>query len=123
MDMTTSEIVASYREAKDPSKQIKILADLNGCTPAKIRKTLEGAGCTLPKKNPRMGRTFPKPSAPEQSLRAVLKREAERLETRAAELPGLIEQYRRELDEIAAKKTALAEMQRILDEAYPEEES
>ena len=41
MQMTPEEICRSYREAKDPNKQIKILADLNSCEYRDIVETLE----------------------------------------------------------------------------------
>ena len=44
MHMTTDEIVRSYREAKAPSKQITILAQLNCCSTDEIRNLLKDAG-------------------------------------------------------------------------------
>ena len=44
MIYSTEEIVRSYREAKDPEKQIKVLADLNACTAKEIRQVLVGEG-------------------------------------------------------------------------------
>ena len=42
--MDQSEIVRSYREAKNKEKQIQILADLNGSSPEQIRQILIAAG-------------------------------------------------------------------------------
>ena len=36
MQMTETEIVRSYKEAADPAGQIRILAQLNDCSPEKI---------------------------------------------------------------------------------------
>ncbi len=36
MEMTDNEIYRDWKESKDPAKQVKILADINGCKPAKI---------------------------------------------------------------------------------------
>ncbi len=36
MEMTDYEIYRDWKEAKDPAKQVKILADINRCKPAKI---------------------------------------------------------------------------------------
>lgn len=40
MQMTPSEIIVRYRQAKDKTEQIKILADLNACTTDKIINTI-----------------------------------------------------------------------------------
>lgn len=44
MYMNKSEICTSYRDAKDQSKQIKILSELNGCDTETIKKILEEGG-------------------------------------------------------------------------------
>jgi hypothetical protein len=44
MQMINSEIVRSYKEAKDKAKQITILADLNACTEEQIKIVLKAAG-------------------------------------------------------------------------------
>ena len=49
LHMTESEIVCSYRTARDPRRQIGILAELNAVTPREIRKVLEEAGELAPK--------------------------------------------------------------------------
>lgn len=41
LQMTEYEIRRSYREAKDPKAQIKILADLNCCRTSDINKIIE----------------------------------------------------------------------------------
>ena len=48
--MTVEEIIRSYTQAKDKSKQIGILADLNGCDKEKIRAILISKGCQMPTK-------------------------------------------------------------------------
>lgn len=50
MQMTVEEIIRNYTEAKDKSKQIGILADLNGCGKEKIRSILRTKGVPLPTK-------------------------------------------------------------------------
>lgn len=47
MQMTESEIVRSYREAKNKRNQIEVLADLNTCTPDDIRAILKNNGVDL----------------------------------------------------------------------------
>lgn len=44
---TNDEIVRLYWGAKDKSKEIQILADLNCCTPATIKKRLQDEGIEL----------------------------------------------------------------------------
>lgn len=50
MQMSDYEIIRNYTEAKDKTKQIGILADLNGCNKEKIRTILISKGCQLPTK-------------------------------------------------------------------------
>lgn len=46
--MPEAEIISSYEDAKNPSKQIRVLADLN-CTTAKaMREWLISKGCQVP---------------------------------------------------------------------------
>ena len=47
MQMSESEIVSSYRTARDPKRQIGILAELNAVTPREIREVLEEAGALM----------------------------------------------------------------------------
>lgn len=59
MEMTTDEIVRSFREAKDRRKQVTILAELNDCSVEEIRSTLVAGGISwreLPRA-PRTGKT------------------------------------------------------------------
>ena len=44
MQMTDQEIIASYKGAKDKSKQIGILAELNDCGWTQIADTLKAGG-------------------------------------------------------------------------------
>ena len=48
MQMTSSEIVSSYRQSLNHREQITILADLNSCAPATIVEVLKQAGVELP---------------------------------------------------------------------------
>lgn len=45
--MSESEIVSSYLTARDPKRQIGILAELNAVTPREIREVLEEAGALM----------------------------------------------------------------------------
>lgn len=44
LQMSESEIVSSYRTARNPRRQIGILVELNAVTPREIREVLEEAG-------------------------------------------------------------------------------
>ena len=55
MEMTNSEIVRSYREAKDKGKQVKILSQLNLCEVGEILDILAKNG-VKPQEMPRMRR-------------------------------------------------------------------
>lgn len=68
MQMTTEEIIRNYTEAKDKSKQIGILADLNGCDKEKIRAILISKGCQMPTK----GR--PKKETTEKKIESYVKK-------------------------------------------------
>lgn len=48
MTMTKEEICRDYRQAAAPSKQIRILADLNQCDREEIKRILIEGGCKLP---------------------------------------------------------------------------
>lgn len=48
MIMTNEELCREYRQAKTPLKQIRILADENGCTKREIAEILREAGEELP---------------------------------------------------------------------------
>lgn len=47
LQMSESEIVSSCRTARDPKRQIGILAELNAVTPREIREVLEAAGALM----------------------------------------------------------------------------
>lgn len=56
MQMTEQEIIASYKGTKDKSKQIGILAELNGCGWEQIADTLKAGGVEFqPKKKRAQG--------------------------------------------------------------------
>lgn len=50
LPMTAGEIVSSFRQAAKPLEQIKILADLNACSEARIREVLTAEGVDIPQK-------------------------------------------------------------------------
>ena len=85
MQMTVEEIIRSYTTAKDKSKQIGILADLNGCDKEKIRAILISKGCQMPTKGrPRKKSTSTKrttstkkkePTSTEKTVESLVKKD------------------------------------------------
>ena len=63
--MTVDEIIMVYRQAKDPEKQIRIMADQCLCKPSEIRSMLREAGVYQAKV--RKPRNQTQPSAPEKA--------------------------------------------------------
>ena len=53
MEMDETEILWNYRNAANPKKMIKILAELNACSKKKIREILEKNGAIPVKEKPR----------------------------------------------------------------------
>lgn len=51
MEMTNAEIIKSYKDAKNKATQIKILADLNCCRPADIKRIVGITEEKKPEKN------------------------------------------------------------------------
>ena len=62
--MTNDEIVRDYLQARNKSKQIKVLADLNTVTPAEIRAVLAEAGVAGIEAPKRIVRRKKPPTAP-----------------------------------------------------------
>lgn len=50
MQMSVAEIVREYRTAKDQRAQVKILAELNACSPDYIKKILQENGVPVPQR-------------------------------------------------------------------------
>lgn len=71
MEMTTSEIVRSYKESKDKKKQVDILAQLNLCTSEDIKKILIEEGIDW-RELPR-GKRVPKSPPQAQIMQPVVK--------------------------------------------------
>ena len=53
MEMTDSEIVRSYKEAKEKKKQIEVLSQLNACPITTIREILIANGVQFPGPKPK----------------------------------------------------------------------
>ena len=53
MHMTDDEIRSSMRKAKNPTEQVKVIAELNACSEAEIRVKLEELGIAAPARKPK----------------------------------------------------------------------
>ena len=54
MHMTDDEIRSSMRKAKNPTEQVKVLAELNACSEAEIRVKLEDLGIAATARKPKV---------------------------------------------------------------------
>lgn len=92
MTMTNEEIVRDYLQARNKSKQIKVLADLNTVTPAEIRAVLAEAGVEgieAPKRIVRKRKPAPPPfKAPDKPPREDGPDIYRKIENILAALPG-----------------------------------
>ena len=70
MIMTDYEILRDYQAAKHKNSQIKILADLNGCSSEEIRDILRSQGAEMPKK-PGPKKAAPAAATQAEAARAV----------------------------------------------------
>ena len=71
MQLSDSEIVRSYKEAKDKRSQVGVLAELNACSKDYIREILQRNGINAPKPG-RKSTTEPEPVKAEEPKKAVL---------------------------------------------------
>lgn len=116
--MSAKEILESYKNARDPAAQVRILAELNAVTPGEIEEVLRGLGAELPERK-RRGRK-PKEQTPEAAEQTPV--EVEQTPVEAEQIPVEAEQGPEEQAE-AERETmsvaALGEVLRRVAEAYP----
>lgn len=93
MEMTTNEIKTSYKTAKYPEEQIKVLADLNNVSPGEIRKVIGGDLIADAKRRPGRPSREPKGTTSEYVRRLV--------EKRMEELEEIIKAFEDEYSELA----------------------
>ena len=85
MQMSDSEIVRSYKEAKDKRSQVGVLAELNACSKDYIREILQRNGINAPKPG-RKSATEPEPVKAEEPKKAVLTEMAKKAVKREPEI-------------------------------------
>lgn len=96
MVMSKDEIVVRYRQAKEPAKQIGILADLNCCTKEEIAEILREAGHKLKgyKKIETPEAAAQQPETPEEPKLTALPRKQIALEDALDIMIGALEDLR-----------------------------
>ena len=72
MVMTDSEILKSYNEAKSKTKQVGVLADLNGCSRKEMAAHLTALGAEVPERSRRGGGRTPPEGTPLSDLANTL---------------------------------------------------
>lgn len=91
MYMSDEEIKRSYRQAKDPKKQLRILADMNCCEVAVIEAIINGKPLVKQRTSPK------KMTDTELMIQAFfeemerIEKEISRLETRYINIKGVID--------------------------------
>lgn len=96
MVMSKDEIVVRYRQAKEPAKQIGILADLNCCTKEEIVEILREAGYKIKgyKKIETPEAAMQQPETPEEPKLTALPRKQLALEDALDIMIGALEDLR-----------------------------
>ena len=108
-EIERAAIVREFHAAKEPLKQIKIMADLRGCKTADIQNALIDSGVSAddvdlrrqPKKTP-----MPRGNKIKNAV-ACLEDELAYIDERTAQLPMLIAELQCELEGAEVKRTAI----------------
>ena len=116
-DVERAEIVREFRMAKDPLKQIRILADTRDCKTSDIQRELIASGVSAEavdlrrkpqKKQPPRGNKI-------RSAVSCLKDELANMEERRKQIPDLIAALEQELEGIESKKAAICAAIKVLE--------
>ena len=117
MQMSAAEIVREYRTAKDQRAQVKILAELNACSPDHIKKILQenGEPVSLPQRPARAPaqRTIEKPGKALE--RETIKDEEVPATHHLVEMQGQAGIVREYIEQRIEKRKRLAEELRVID--------
>ena len=115
MIMSKEEILKSFEEARQPVKQVQILADMNACKASEIVKILKEMGVD----GRRLPRTFEKPLRNANTgVLAAMMEEARKLEARAADVDRMIEELEKEKPILAKKMEAVAAAIELMKGVY-----
>ena len=122
MQMTKDEILTSFKQAKNPADQLRILADLNGTDVATIKRILLEQGVDirkLPRERQKAAPAKPKEKAA-PSILQQLEKERERLQVRKTQIAEIVPKLQQEDASIDAKLAAVDKALEVLAEAYEE---
>lgn len=110
MVMSKDEIVVRYKQAKEPAKQIGILADLNCCTKEEIAEVLREAGFKLKgyKKIETPEAAMQQPETPEEPKLTALPRKQLALEDALDIMIGALEDLRDAPEDTWSEEAAAA---------------
>lgn len=106
MQMTESEIVKDYREAKNKSEQINILADLNCCSKVEIKEILLNNGVSSQelqrKRKPRKKPEESSKHLPVDTVVSVLAQRVKEIDKELQEHSAVVESLEREKEDIVS---------------------
>lgn len=122
MQMTKDEILTSFKQAKNPAEQVRILADLNATNVPTIKRILLEGGVDirkLPGERKKAAPAKPKEKAA-PSILQQLEKERERLQIRKTQIAEIVPKLWEEDAQIDAKLAAVSMALKVLAEAYEE---
>lgn len=122
MQMTKDEILTSFKQAKNPTEQVRILADLNATDVPTIKRILLEGGVDirkLPRERQKAAPAKPKEKAA-SSILQQLEKERERLRVRKVQIAEIVPKLQQEDASLDAKLAAVDKALEVLAVAYEE---
>lgn len=122
MQMTKDEILTSFKQAKNPTEQVRILADLNATDVPTIKRILLEGGVDirkLPRERQKAAPAKPKEKAA-PSILQQLEKERERLQVRKVQIAEIVPRLQQEDASLDAKLAAVDKALEVLAVAYEE---
>lgn len=122
MQMTKDEILTSFKQAKNPADQVRILADLNATDVPTIKRILLEGGVDirkLPRERQKAAPAKPKEKAA-PSILQQLEKERERLQVRKVQIAEIVPKLQQEDASLDAKLAAVDKALEVLAVAYEE---
>ena len=122
MQMTKDEILTSFKQAKNPTEQVRILADLNATDVPTIKRILLEGGVDirkLPRERQKAAPAKPKEKAA-PSILQQLEKERERLQVRKVQIAEIVPKLQEEDASLDAKLAAVDKALEVLAVAYEE---
>ena len=122
MQMTKDEILTSFKQAKNPTEQVRILADLNATDVPTIKRILLEGGVDirkLPRERQKAAPAKPKEKAA-PSILQQLEKERERLQVRKVQIAEIVPRLQQEDASLDDKLAAVDKALEVLAVAYEE---